>query len=104
MGIRPPPMTGSPSGYPARPAHPGLGLPSLPPGLPQPPHLASSSSSGYGGGSGGGMPGFVREVKTTSVFVGGIAPGISDDTLKNLLNVSHAFTFTIYRFSQALTD
>lgn len=86
-------MAGSPSGYPARPAHPGLGLPSLPPGLPQPPHLAPTSSNSYGsnsygGGGGGGMPAFVREVKTTSVFVGSIAPGITDDTLKNLLNVS----------------
>jgi hypothetical protein len=33
-------------------------------------------------------PSFVKEVKTNTMFVGGIAPGITDDTLKALLNVS----------------
>lgn len=28
------------------------------------------------------------DVKTTKVFVGGIAPGITDETLEGLLNVS----------------
>lgn len=28
------------------------------------------------------------DVKTTKVFVGGIAPGITDETLESLLNVS----------------
>jgi RNA-binding protein 25 len=33
-------------------------------------------------------PSFVREVKATTIFVGSIAPGITDDTLRDLLNVS----------------
>ncbi|KAK8865624.1 hypothetical protein IAR55_000768 [Kwoniella newhampshirensis] len=91
MGFRPPPSSG-PSGYPARPQHPGLGLPQLPSGLPQAPRFqspgggANGTASPGGQGQGGGPPGFVRDVKTTSVFVGSIAPGISDDTLRDLLN------------------
>ena len=72
------------------PNRPGLGLPSLPNGMPQPPHLSGSG----GGGSGSSpapipaRPAFVREVKTTKVFVGSISPGITDATLEELLNVS----------------
>lgn len=66
MPFRPPPM-----GYAPRPAHPGLG--STPHGLPQPPHMSPSTPK--------------PDVKTTKVFVGGIAPGITDETLESLLNV-----------------
>lgn len=59
-------------GYTPRPAHPGLGL--TPHGLPQPPHMSTSTPK--------------PDVKTTKVFVGGIAPGITDETLEGLLNVS----------------
>lgn len=59
-------------GYTPRPAHPGLGL--TPHGLPQPPHMSISTPK--------------PDVKTTKVFVGGIAPGITDETLESLLNVS----------------
>jgi hypothetical protein len=79
MGFRPPhpglgaqPGPGGPMGGPPRFPGPG-GLP--PPGM------------GSNGGPRGAPPGFQREVKTTSVFVGSIAPGIDDDTLKGLLNV-----------------
>ncbi|XAO23547.1 hypothetical protein I312_102326 [Cryptococcus bacillisporus CA1280] len=65
MPFRPPPM-----GYTPRPAHPGLGL--TPHGLPQPPHMSTSTPK--------------PDVKTTKVFVGGIAPGITDETLEGLLN------------------
>ena len=33
-------------------------------------------------------PSFVKEVKTNTMFIGGIAPGITDATLRSLLNVS----------------
>lgn len=72
-GFRPPP-----GAIPPRPAHPGLGLPPLPAGLPRPPSLGST----------GPPPVFKKDVKTTSVFVGSIAPGIADVTLHHLLNVS----------------
>ncbi|ODO12075.1 hypothetical protein I350_00860 [Cryptococcus amylolentus CBS 6273] len=70
-GMRPPPPAMAPS--PARPSHPGLGSQYQPHhGLPRAPNLT---------------PGPPRaDVKTTKVFVGGIAPGISDETLTNLLN------------------
>ncbi|KAK1927911.1 hypothetical protein DB88DRAFT_56444 [Papiliotrema laurentii] len=70
-GFRPPP-----GAIPPRPAHPGLGLPPLPAGLPRPPSLGST----------GPPPVFKKDVKTTSVFVGSIAPGIADVTLHHLLN------------------
>ncbi|WWD18199.1 hypothetical protein CI109_102649 [Kwoniella shandongensis] len=74
--FRPPPSgPGGPGGYQPRPQHPGLGLPPLPNGLPQPPRFQSPN----------GIPGS-PDVKTTSVFVGSIAPGIGDDTLRDLLN------------------
>jgi hypothetical protein len=38
-------------------------------------------------------PSFVREVKTTTIFVGSIAPGITDQTLKDLLSVSISSQF-----------
>lgn len=67
-------------GYaPPHPAHAGIGLPSTPGSLPVPPHRQS------GTGPGGG---FVKEAKTTSLFVGSIAPGTDDATLTELLNVS----------------
>lgn len=84
-------------GYPP-PIRPGLGagpgsgsgLPHLPNGMPQPPHMSGySPSPGYGGPP--VRPGFVKEVKTTKVFVGSIAPGITDRTLEELLNVSQKF-------------
>lgn len=59
-----------------RPSHAGLGLPPRP-GHPSMPSPASGSS----------MPSFVREVKTTSVFIGAIAPGITNQVLQDLLNV-----------------
>ena len=49
---------------------------------------APMASNSTGTGSPAAPPGFVREVKTTSVFVGSIAPGIKDGTLYDLLNVS----------------
>ncbi|WVW80454.1 hypothetical protein I302_102436 [Kwoniella bestiolae CBS 10118] len=92
LPFRPPPSGPAGMGLnqypPPRPAHPGLGLPPPPAGLPQAPRfeglpLAQSPNGAAGTGT---PPGFVRDVKTTSVFVGSIAPGIMDDTLKNLLN------------------
>ncbi|ORX35471.1 hypothetical protein BD324DRAFT_632974 [Kockovaella imperatae] len=85
LGFVPPPFPptlspaggdGSPGGF--RPPPNGFGFGPRP-GLGAVPGASSSSSSGA-------TPGFVREVKTTSVFVGGIAPGITDQTLKDLLN------------------
>lgn len=81
QGFRPPPGGPSPNG---RPAHPGLGLPPLPAGLPRPPSYGNSPSNGPG--TPGAPPVFRKDVKTTSVFVGSIAPGIADITLTNLLN------------------
>jgi len=69
-------------GYP--PPRPGLGIPHHSgPGGPSP----SPSYGGPGGHGGQGRPAFVREVKTTKVFVGSISPGITDQTLEQLLNV-----------------
>ncbi|WWC88177.1 uncharacterized protein L201_003082 [Kwoniella dendrophila CBS 6074] len=79
-GFRPPP-----SGPSGQGGHPGLGLPPLPAGLPQPPRFQPSPGAVVGGPS-NGPPGFVKDIKTTSVFVGSIAPGIDDNTLKDLLN------------------
>ncbi|WVR05586.1 hypothetical protein IAU60_002605 [Kwoniella sp. DSM 27419] len=70
-GFRPPPGPGM--GYAPRPAHPGLGH-------------GNGPTPAFGQGGPGGPPGFVKDVKTTSVFVGGIAPGIQDQTLQDLLN------------------
>ncbi|TXT04929.1 hypothetical protein VHUM_04012 [Vanrija humicola] len=67
-----------PSGYPPRSSHPGLGhgpsagLPQLPP---YPPPVTSSAP-----------PSANKDVQTIKVFVGSIAPGIGDPTLKDLLN------------------
>lgn len=75
------------------PNRPGLGsgLPALPNGMPQPPHLAAGGQGAAGSSAspGGGPPGFTKEVKTTKVFVGSISPGITDATLEELLNVGH---------------
>ena len=75
-GFRPPPGS-----IPSRPSHPGLGAQpgygAPPSGLPRPPS--------FGGGP---PPGFRKEVKTTKIFVGAIAAGISDETMHHLLNVS----------------
>lgn len=76
-GVRPPPS------FTPRPSHPGLGLPPPAAGLPIPPHAAYGASP-----SSSIPPGFRKEVKTTSVFVGSIAPGIGDSTMQDLLNVS----------------
>lgn len=70
------------------PIRPGLGLPSLPSGMPQPPHLANGGGGGSMSTSIPARPAFVKEVKTTKVFVGSISPGITDATLEELLNVS----------------
>ncbi|RXK35530.1 hypothetical protein M231_07209 [Tremella mesenterica] len=79
-GYRPPP-----SAIPPRPIHPGIGLPPLPSGLPAPvQQMSSPSTNSLPPPS--SIPGFTKEVKTTSVFVGSIAPGITDETLKELLN------------------
>lgn len=89
-GFRPPP--GAP-GMGFRPAHPGLGAQPGPGGpMGGPPRFPGPGGlpppgMGSNGGPSGAPPGFQREVKTTSVFVGSIAPGIDDDTLKGLLNV-----------------
>nr|XP_018265023.1 uncharacterized protein I303_03205 [Kwoniella dejecticola CBS 10117]OBR87181.1 hypothetical protein I303_03205 [Kwoniella dejecticola CBS 10117] len=89
LPFRPPPSGPGGAGFnqfpPPRPAHPGLGLPPLPAGLPQPPKFATPENPAQNQQN-GTPPGFVRDVKTTSVFVGSIAPGIDDETLKNLLN------------------
>ncbi|WRT65978.1 uncharacterized protein IL334_002929 [Kwoniella shivajii] len=82
LPYRPPPTGPGMGGYPPRPTHPGLGLPPPPAGLPQAPRFAQDMPPA----STGGPPGFVRDVKTTSVFVGSIAFGIEDDTLRDLLN------------------
>ncbi|WVQ71288.1 hypothetical protein IAR50_000814 [Cryptococcus sp. DSM 104548] len=73
-GMRPP----APGmGTPARPSHPGLGSQyQSHHGLPRPPNFTPGQSPQQPRG----------DVKTTKVFVGGIAPGISDETLTNLLN------------------
>jgi hypothetical protein len=42
-----------------------------------------SSSNGGGGGGGGGVP----QGGQTTLFIGGISPGISDEILEQLLNV-----------------
>jgi hypothetical protein len=60
------------------PIRPGLGTP----------HPGNPGQGGYG--PPGGSRGFVREVKTTKVFVGSISPGITDATLEELLNVRSA--------------
>lgn len=65
--------------YPLPSAHPGIGLPPLPTGLPNPPHSSANSHSAARSR---------QDVKTTKIFVGSIAPGIRDQTLKDLLNVS----------------
>ncbi|WVN85529.1 uncharacterized protein L203_100676 [Cryptococcus depauperatus CBS 7841] len=65
IGIRPPPM-----GYAPRSAHPGLGS--------QPSHGTLQPTSSQQAPR--------SDVKTTKVFVGGIAPGITDEVLTNLLN------------------
>ena len=69
----PPPFRPPGMAYPP-PVRPGLGNP----------HPGNPGQGGYGppGGSR-----FVREVKTTKVFVGSISPGITDQTLEELLNV-----------------
>lgn len=104
-GAAPPPGFRPPvnMGYPP-PIRPGLGagpgpgsgsgLPHLPNGMPHPPRMGGpgqgySPSPGYGGPP--GRPGFVKEVKTTKVFVGSIAPGVTDKTLEELLSVSQTF-------------
>ncbi len=81
-GFRPPVTPGM---YPPRPAHPGLGLPPLPGGLPGNPHITGVLTNPPPSSA---PPGFVRDVKTTSVFVGSIATGIGDQTLVDLLNAS----------------
>ncbi|OCF75290.1 hypothetical protein I204_04143 [Kwoniella mangroviensis CBS 8886] len=92
LPFRPPPSGPGGMGFnqyppPQRPAHPGLGLPPAPAGLPQPPRFPQEGLPPNQSSNGAGTPpGFVRDVKTTSVFVGSIAPGITDDVLKNLLN------------------
>lgn len=61
----------------------GMGGPS-----PGPASTAPAPMSGSGSNS---LPDFRKEVKTTSVFVGSIAAGITDEVLQNLLNVSLSF-------------
>jgi hypothetical protein len=73
---------GAGMGYP--PPRPGLGIPHSGPGTYSP----APSYGGPGGSGPGGRPAFVKEVKTTKVFVGSISPGITDQTLEELLNVS----------------
>ncbi|OCF31872.1 hypothetical protein I317_02949 [Kwoniella heveanensis CBS 569] len=85
LPTRPPP-SGPGMGYAPRPAHPGLGLPPAPAGLPQAPRFAAAETPTPSQSSPGTPPGFVKDVKTTSVFVGSIAPGITDKTLHELLN------------------
>jgi hypothetical protein len=84
---------------------PGIGngsppvLPPFPPNAVRPPFAPNFSPQGATPGAGASplplplpprpAPAFVKESKPTSVFVGGIAPGINDATLRNLLNVSH---------------
>jgi hypothetical protein len=71
----PPPFRPPGMAYPP-PQRPGLGVP----------HPGNPGQGGYG--PPGGNRGFVREVKTTKVFVGSISPGVTDATLEELLNVS----------------
>lgn len=83
MGMgTPPPFRPPGMAYPP-PVRPGLGQP----------HPGNPGQGGYGppGGSR-----FVREVKTTKVFVGSISPGITDQTLEELLNVRHP-NLTVYQ-------
>jgi hypothetical protein len=72
----PPPFRPPGMAYPP-PVRPGLGNP----------HPGNPGQGGYG--PPGGSRGFVREVKTTKVFVGSISPGITDQTLEELLNVRY---------------
>ncbi|KAL7423581.1 hypothetical protein Q5752_001161 [Cryptotrichosporon argae] len=89
-GFRPPaPPT------PHHPPRPGIGLPQPPSGLPQPPRFvpAPSPAPSFTPSRPGSVPGYGpnagqprRDVKTTKIFIGNIAPGIRDDTLTALLD------------------
>lgn len=59
-------------------------------GLPRPPTLPNTPRPGVGAGAAAGGPPrrAGEDVKTTKIFVGSIAPGITDRTLRDLLNVS----------------
>ena len=73
-------------GLPGRPGFsphggPGMGTPGFDPnngGLPRPPHMAGGPQN----------PNFVKAVKTTKVFIGSIAPGVTDAILTGLIHVS----------------
>lgn len=83
-GQMPPPGMG----LPIRPGFsphgvPGSGTPGFDPnnaGLPRPPHMPGGSQN----------PNFVRAVKTTKVFIGSIAAGVTDAILTGLIHVSSA--------------
>lgn len=77
----------SPAGYGpnargGRPGYPppGAGLPPMPSGFPTPPHQTHARTPNNAGPK--------KDVKTTKIFIGSIAPGISDNVLRELLNVS----------------
>ncbi|BEI87165.1 hypothetical protein CcaverHIS002_0705110 [Cutaneotrichosporon cavernicola] len=65
---------GNRPGYPP----PGAGLPPMPSGFPTPPHQAYARTPNHSGPK--------KDVKTTKIFIGSIAPGISDQVLRELLN------------------
>ena len=73
-------------GLPGRPGFsphggPGMGTPGFDPsngGLPRPPHMVGGPQN----------PNFVKAVKTTKVFIGSIAPGVTDAILTGLIHVS----------------
>jgi RNA-binding protein 25 len=114
-GFRPPVPGSLPNFPPTRPPFPGapgLGAPSpgsMPPFSPgmRPPGFSPHGGPGLGtpGGFdpntglprppnflvGGANPNFVKAVKTTKVFVGGIAPGVTDAILTGLFHVSSCF-------------
>lgn len=71
-------------GLPGRPGFsphggPGMGTPGFDPsngGLPRPPHMVGGPQN----------PNFVKAVKTTKVFIGSIAPGVTDAILTGLIH------------------
>ena len=86
-GQMPTPGIGLPGRPGFSPGGPGMGSPGFDPnnaGLPRPPHMPGMPGASQN-------PNFVRAVKTTKVFIGGIPLGVTDAILTGLIHVSHTF-------------